>query len=566
MKDLVLVAINAKYIHTNLAVRVLKAQLLEFEIEILEMSINDSMHRIVQQLMDINTKVIGFSCYIWNIEIVFKVAEIIKKAKPTVQIMLGGPEVSFDGKALLEAYSFCDFIIQGEGENKLQQFMNNRQNLAEISGLCFRDENGIVWENPDDKSLALNDLTFAYFQNDLESLKHKIIYYETMRGCPFSCSYCLSSVNNGVKMLPLERVYDELDFFIQAGVKQVKLVDRTFNCNLRRTKDIFRYLIKCGGTTNFHFEMTGDLIDDEMILLLKNAPSGLIQFEIGIQSTDPITLKAIGRKISLTQTEKNVKKLLEAQNIHIHLDLIAGLPYETYLVFKSSFNRVIALFPNMLQLGFLKCLKGTRIRKEGDIHDYQYTSFPPYEIISNKYISSKELYQLRQIEVLVDRYFNSGAFKHSMRFIIETNLFDTPFNFFEQFSFYWAEQGYYDIGKSKEQLYGIIADFCEKHQKCQLLKEYLKFDFLTNGNLRLPSGMVDNSPKKEWIFEFLKVPQHIETYLSEFINTAPKKIYNQVKFQNFSQPFMERMFDEASVDVNKRSLLLFTEKSYQVVT
>lgn len=570
MKDLVLVAINAKYIHTNLAVRSLKAQLPNFDVEILEMSINDPLHRIVKLLLDQDTKRIGFSCYIWNMEIVLKLAEVIKKAKPQVQIIFGGPEVSFDGAALLEAHHFCDLIIQGEGEGKLQMLLKNenvdvQNGLGSIPGLCYRHRSGEIIENPDVPPIPLNQFVFPYLNIDMTSLDHKIIYYETMRGCPFSCSYCLSSAKQGLNMLSLDRVFSELDFFIRAGVKQVKLVDRTFNCDQGRAKAIFSYLIKQGGETNFHFEMTGDLIDDEMIALLATAPPGLIQFEIGVQSTAPATLSAIGRKISVSRTEEHVKKLLNQQNIHIHLDLIAGLPYESYAVFKESFNQVIALNPDMLQLGFLKCLKGTRIREEADIHDYNYASFPPYEIISNQYISAAELYRLRQIEVLVDRYFNSGAFKQSLAFIFAAQIYSTPFDFFEAFSFYWDSQGYYDVGKSKEQLFGILKEFFNDHQKSQLIGEWLKFDFLSQGNLRLPTGIVDDSPVKEWVFEFLKDPQNIETYLDDFINLAPKKIYTQVKFQYFSAAFLSRLTGTALSPADKPGLMVFSAAGFSII-
>lgn len=566
MKDLVLVAINAKYIHSNLAVRSLKAQLPDFDVEILEMSINDPLHRIIKLLLDLDTKRIGFSCYIWNMELILKLAEVIKKAKPQIQIIWGGPEVSFDGLALLKARLFCDLIIQGEGEAKLKALLANDDpdDLSTIPGLCYRNRSGELIENPDTEPVSLNQLVFPYLNIDMDSLDHKIIYYETMRGCPFSCSYCLSSAKQGLNMLSLDRVFAELAFFIRTGVKQVKLVDRTFNCDLGRAKAIFSFLINQGGDTNFHFEMTGDLIDDEMIALLKTAPPGLIQFEIGVQSTAIATLSAIGRKISVTRTEEHVKKLLAQQNIHIHLDLIAGLPHESYEVFRASFNQVIALDPDMLQLGFLKCLKGTRIRKESGIHDYQYASFPPYEIISNKYISADELYQLRQIEVLVDRYYNSGAFKDSLAFIFATRIYDTPFDFFEAFSSYWDRQGYYDVGKSKEQLFGILQDFFTDHQEFQLIGEWLKFDFL-NQNLRLPDGMDDSSPDKEWIFEFLKQPQNIETYLGDFINLAPKKIYTQVKFQYFSAAFLDRLTGAALSSEDKPGLMVFSAAGASII-
>lgn len=566
MKDLVLVAVNAKYIHTNLAVRSLKAQLPDFNVDILEMSINDPLHRIIKLLLDQDTRRIGFSCYIWNMEMVLKLTEVIKKARPQVQIIWGGPEVSFDGVALLEDHLCCDLIVKGEGEGKLKALLaaDDPAAFSKIPGLCYRSQGGQIVDNPEADPIPLTQLVFPYQNLELAELKHKIIYYETMRGCPFACSYCLSSATRGVNSLSLERVFAELNFFIEAGVKQVKLVDRTFNCDLGRAKAIFAFLIKRGGQTNFHFEMTGDLIDEAMIDLLGTAPPGLIQFEIGVQSTAPTTLAAIGRKISVSKTEAHVKKLLAAANIHIHLDLIAGLPHESYAVFKTSFNQVMALKPDMLQLGFLKCLKGTRIREEAERHGYQYASFPPYEIIGNQYIKAEELYQLRQIEVLVDRYFNSGAFKHSLAYLFRARLYDTPFDFFEAFSAYWDCRGYYDVGKSQEQLFVILHDFFKDHDESQLMGEWLKFDWLSQ-HLRLPAGMVDASPDKAWIFEFLKEPQNVATYLGDFVNQAPKKIYTQVKFQYFSPAFMRQLAGEYEAADDQPGLMVFWGPGFKII-
>ncbi|MBC3797979.1 B12-binding domain-containing radical SAM protein [Acetobacterium tundrae] len=568
MKDLVLVAINAKYIHTNLAVRSLKAQLTQFDVKIIELSINDSLHRIVQHLLATESKIYGFSCYIWNMELILKLAEIVKKARPHSKILLGGPEVSFDSQVLLSDYCFVDLIIQGEGETKLGKLLEaeDTENIFhQIPGLCFRNQLGGINTNLDEKPILLDRLSFPYAQEDLPKLENKIIYYETMRGCPFSCSYCLSSTIHGVEMLSLKRVFKEIDFFINASVKQVKLVDRTFNCDMKRAKAIFRHLIFRGGKTNFHFEMTGDLIDDEMVRILKEASPGLIQFEIGVQSTDSTTLEAIGRKISLTKTEENVQKLLANKNIHIHLDLIAGLPFETYDIFKTSFNRIIALEPDMLQLGFLKCLKGTRIRFEEQIHEYKYTKFPPYEIISNKYISCDEIYRLRDIEMLVDRYFNSGSFKRTMSYILKKKLFKSSFDFFESFSYFWTTHGYYDAGKSRDQLFEILLEFFKICDLGEQLAEWVKFDFLNLGTMKIPEYMKDTAPEKEWLFDFLKSPANIARYLPEYINLPAKKIFAKVKFQRFSSEFIHHLTGIAISENNSDRLIIFKEKTYQLM-
>jgi len=568
VKDLVLVAVNAKYIHTNLAVRSLKAQLPDYKVEIVELSINDSIHRIVEHLLATDGKLFGFSCYIWNMEVMLKITELLKKSKPEVQIILGGPEVSFDSQEMLSTIPWIDFIIAGEGEASLEKLLlsiDDETRLEQIPGLWFRTSLGSVEHGPQEISLNLNALTFPYASENLLELKNKIIYYETMRGCPYRCSYCLSSGNHGVQTFALERVFKEIDFFISLGMKQVKLVDRTFNFDIKRAKAIFNHIINRGGNTNFHFEMTGDLLDDELISLLKKASPGLIQFEIGVQSTDSRTLQAIDRKTDLTRLEVNVKTILDSKNIHLHLDLIAGLPYETYAVFKTSFNRTIALKPDMLQLGFLKCLKGTRIRREGDLHHYTYTSFPPYEIISNAYISSVELYRLRNIEILVDRFFNSGGFSHSLDYLFRTSIFASPFDFFESFSDYWMDQGYFDLGKSREQLYEIFLDFLKPLPEDGLVQELIKFDYLSQGTSHIPCFFEDTSPEKAWIFEFLKDVKNVAAYLPEFVGVPAKKIYTQVKFQRFDHDLSSYLNSSASSPEKTPSLVVFHNGQFKFI-
>ncbi|WP_050741185.1 B12-binding domain-containing radical SAM protein [Acetobacterium bakii] len=569
MKDLVLVAVNAKYIHTNLAVRSLKAQLPDFKVEIVELSINDSIHRIVEHLLATDGKLFGFSCYIWNMELMLKITELLKKSKPEARIILGGPEVSFDSKEILNTTPWIDFIIAGEGETSLKKLLlsiDDESSLNKIPGLWFRNNQDCVASGPPEIPMDLNALTFPYVSDELLALKNKIIYYETMRGCPYRCSYCLSSANQGVRTLSLERVFKEIDFFIALEMKQVKLVDRTFNFDMKRAKAIFSYIIARGGNTNFHFEMTGDLLDDELVALLKEAAPGLIQLEIGVQSTDSTTLQAIDRKTDLTRLEVNVKSILDSENIHLHLDLIAGLPYESYAIFKTSFNRTIALKPDMLQLGFLKCLKGTRIRDEGDLHQYTYTSFPPYEVISNAYISSQELYRLRNIEILVDRFYNSDGFRHSLGYLFEQDIFTSPFDFFESFSDYWTTQGYFDIGKSKEQLYAILLDFLKPFSGDGMVQELIKFDYLKQGNSHIPCFFEDTSPEKEWIFEFLKDVENVAAYLPEFIGIPAKKIFTQVKFQRFASNFSSYLNSSDSSPEKKPSLGVFHNGQFKFIT
>jgi radical SAM superfamily enzyme YgiQ (UPF0313 family) len=565
MNDLVLVALNAKYIHTNLAVRSLKAQISDAKVSIIEMSINDPLHQIVHHILRSQGNIIGFSCYIWNMELILKVSQMIKQANPDVKILMGGPEVSFDGKELLTQYPWLDYIIAGEGEESVKLLLkanNDKNTLLQIPGLSFRTEKNEIFEGALEQAMVLDTLEFPYSKEGIMTIKDKIIYYETMRGCPFKCSYCLSSIGKGVRTFSLERVYKEIDFFIDLEIKQVKLVDRTFNFDIKRAKAIFKYIIKRGGNTNFHFEMTGDLLDTEMIELLKEAKPGLIQFEIGVQSTDNKTLEAIHRKSNLDLLRENVTKILDYKNIHVHLDLIAGLPFESYDVFKKSFNETIIIKPDMLQLGFLKCLKGTQIRKENAIHDYQFMEFPPYEVISNAYISSLELYRLRNIEVLVDRYYNCDGFSYSLTEIFTNGIFLSPFDFFEKFSDYWLEQGYYDLGKSKIQLYEILNTFLRKTTGNNNFEAVLKFDFLMMGHKHISNIFTDRSPDKEWIFEFLKNSENIDRYLPEFRQIAPKKIYTQLKFQSFILDELSFLGDEKLGTNHTKCLVIFYEHTF----
>ncbi|MEG0377584.1 MAG: DUF4080 domain-containing protein, partial [Eubacterium sp.] len=503
MKKIVLVGVNAKYIHTNLAIRSLKKATQRDDVILCEVTINDQIHNITEKLLHFDADAYGFSCYIWNMEMIVKIGEVLKKSKPECYIFWGGPEVSYDSGLLLEKYTFVDYILAGEGEGVFLEFLEALEkgdsHSLECMGGSQRKTLSIV-EN-------LDDLRFPYSEHDIEVCKGKIIYYESMRGCPFKCSYCLSSTLKTVRFLPLARVFKEIDFFIDRGVKQVKFVDRTFNVNLKRTKTLIAYLIKRGGHTNFHFEISGDLLDDELIDLIGQAPKGLMQFEIGVQSTDENTLAAITRKTDLEKIRLNVCRLIKIGNCHVHMDLIAGLPYESYNVFKKSFNETIDIKPDMLQLGFLKLLKGTKIRDEKEEHGYAFTSFPPYEVISNQYISAKELVRLKNIETLLERYYNSGDFKLSLNYIFGEKLYGTPFDFFEKYADFWLAKGYYEVGKSKDQLYEILINYMREtvlESKVMLIIELIKFDYLNNGCRSLPAFFENNTLRKEEAFDFLK--------------------------------------------------------------
>lgn len=396
----ILTTLNAKYIHSSLALRDLKAYSNANypDVALLEFTINDSLDSVISSLAEKKPGLLGFSCYIWNIRPTLDVIDSMKKVLPDCKILLGGPEVSYDGVDIMEANPLIDFIVVGEGEETFKELMDSLTedlDMAAVDGLIWRNGDKVI-QNPSRDPISLDSVPFAY-EKGIQSLENKIIYYETSRGCPYKCQYCLSSTTGRVRFLNLDRVMKELAWFVQSGVKQVKLVDRTFNCNPFRTKEIFRYLIQLGGKTNFHFEMAGDLIDEEMLEIIKTAPVGMFQFEIGIQSTKEDTLNAIQRRTDISKIEYAVSQLIEMDNIHIHLDLIAGLPEEDICSLAQSINQVLSLKPHKLQLGFLKLLKGSGLRVNAEKYSYLYTTYPPYEVLSSHVLSFSELSLVKKI-------------------------------------------------------------------------------------------------------------------------------------------------------------------------
>ncbi|WKY45843.1 DUF4080 domain-containing protein [Eubacteriaceae bacterium ES2] len=584
MNDLTLVAINAKYPHTNLAVRYLREAVSGFQLEIYEGSVNDSIHGMVDRLLDMDGKIYGFSCYIWNIEIVHKLAEIIKKARPEAIILFGGPEVSYEGESIAKHYPYVDAVITGEGEAPLKDFLFSLSSGKEIisdkiilaESFDHHTANTLQGNIESEKLIELdsNQIKFPYSVDELRALQNRIIYYETMRGCPYNCSYCLSSADKKLQVRNLELVLNEIDIFFAADVKQVKLVDRTFNCLPDRAMTIFDHIVKKGrqklrdkkAYPNFHFELTGDYIPDQMIDILKKAPVGLLQFEIGVQSTCDKTLKAIGRSISFSEISRNVERLLKAKNIHIHLDLIAGLPYESFEIFKKSFNDVYMLQADMLQLGFLKGLKGTRIWEESYIHGYSFADFSPYEIIRNNYLEASELYVLRNMESLLDRYYNSGYFETVLNYIlIEENILN-PFEFFFRFCTWWKKKGYFQIGVSKENLYALLYEFvnCEKMIASQIFEDALAFDFIVNNQQKMPDFLKVKQLDKQKIFNLIE-NENYQHYFLEFSGLATKKIFNRIKVVEFDCSFCEYLFGKNQSHgaiKDTKALVLFTPEQY----
>ena len=480
---ILLTTLNAKYIHSNLAIKYLYAASGEARdsIELREFTINQENDLIYAELMRCETDLIGFSCYIWNIERILELADTIKKASPETKILLGGPEVTYRAEQILHENPSVDMILTGEGEeafpkllrvlfeeagegSKFQQETDANAisdferalGLYGIDGLAFRKEDTVI-VNSSSEAVDFEKVPFPYLYLSCDA--DKIIYYESSRGCPFRCIYCLSSLEKDVRPLPLDRVKQDLRYFLYKGIRQVKLVDRTFNYDKERAAEIFRFLMDADNkTTNFHFELCGELLDEEMIDLLAGARPGLFQFEIGVQTTNPETLKAVRRTSDFRKLSSNVKRIRAKDNIHLHLDLIAGLPYEGIEAFRKSFNDVYSLRPHVLQLGFLKLLPGTPIRRHADEYGYLYRDKAPYEVIANRFISAKELVRLKMIETVLDRFYNRGGFSETLEFAGE-ELSMSPFDFYEEFAIFYYKKGFQISPQSKENLYRVLAEY-----------------------------------------------------------------------------------------------------------
>lgn len=478
---ILLVSFNAKYIHSSLALRLIEGYCQDYKqyLEVLELTINHEMHDIIKEIYKKQPDVLGLSCYIWNMDMIEELIPILKKVLPHTKIVLGGPEVSYNSEALFEKLPI-DLVIENEGEETwyeyLKHLVDKDLSLSTIKGLLFRDEKGQVVRNASRPLMNLNDLPFVY--DDLSGLEHKIIYYEASRGCPFNCQYCLSSIEKGVRFMALERVLEELQYFIDEKVKQIKFVDRTFNTRKNFACAIWKYIIEHdNGYTNFHFEIAAELLDDDCLEVLKDARPGLIQFEIGVQSTNMDVLTVIDRKMPFEDIKEIALKIKALGNIHQHLDLIAGLPYEDYRSFRRSFNDVISLRPEQFQLGFLKLLKGSGLRKNADKYGIIYNPKAPYEVLYTNALSFKELLMLHGIEEMVERYYNSERFKHTLEYLY--TLFDSPFDFYEALARFWEENEYDKIPYKKSAYYTLLVPFAKGLQGINLvlLKELIKFDW-----------------------------------------------------------------------------------------
>ena len=500
-----LCGINAKYIHTNLAILSLQAYAREKgekEILIREYTINHYVDDILQDLYEAEADVIIFSCYIWNIDFVTELAEEYKKIAPHCSIWAGGPEVSYDSRQFLADNPAVDLVMRGEGEETFyrltESFDGSISSIPEFPGIAVRREKGLPVDYGMAPMMDMDRIPFVY--DDFSAFEHKILYYETSRGCPFSCSYCLSSLDKRVRFRSMSLVKRDLDAFLAAGVAQVKFVDRTFNCDIGRAKDIWTYLTQHdNGVTNFHFEISSDILDQDCIDLFRKMRPGLIQLEIGVQSTNPPTLDAIRRHMDLEKLFLRVDQVHALGNIHQHLDLIAGLPHEDYERFSYSFDDVYAHKPDQLQLGFLKVLKGTRMMEESGDHEIRYRGCSPYEVLSTRWLSYRDVIALKGIEELVELYYNSGQYNHTLSYVVP--MFERPFLFYQSFSRYYRGKELHKRNHNRLQKYEILRDFLKSQDmEMPLLDEIILYDLYLRENVKgRPSWAPDILPyKKMW--------------------------------------------------------------------
>lgn len=523
---ILLAACNAKYIHSNLAVYNLKSCSGEYSSRVVvkEYTINQIRDDILKDIYLEQPDVICFSCYIWNISFVRELVPDLKKILPQVEFWAGGPEVSYDAVEFLKKNPAFFGVMVGEGEETFHELAGyyierKPETLSEIRGVAFRDENkdrNIVhtgWR----ELMDLSKVPFAY--SNLTEFKNRIIYYESSRGCPFSCSYCLSSIDKKLRFRDIELVKKELQFFIDNKVPQVKFVDRTFNCKHDHAMEIWRYITEHdNGITNFHFEISADLLRAEELALMKTMRPGLIQLEIGVQSTNPQTIKAIRRTMDFEKLKGIVEQIHSFGNIHQHLDLIAGLPYEGYDSFHKSFCDVYALHPEQFQLGFLKVLKGSHMMEMTGEYQILYKDREPYEVLSTAWLTYGEILRLKMVESMVEVYYNSGQFKNTLVFL--EKYFDDPFRMYEALGRFYEKKGYSEISHSRMRRYEILMEFAGEQKEIppEALSDVMLLDLYLRENLKSrPSFASDQKPYERQIWDYRKakkIPKtaHIEVF------------------------------------------------------
>lgn len=559
MKKVILAALNAKYIHSNLALRYLSRfqnNNQKHHVETMEFTINQRLDFIAEELFRKQPDVVLFSCYIWNVEMLRQLCPILKKIMPDCVIGFGGPEVSYESETFLRENPAVDFVMRGEGELVFTKYLEhldagNPATLGEIESLTYR-QGDEIFSTPQMHSMDLALLPFPY-EDDFSDVQNQIIYYESSRGCPYHCGYCLSSVENGVRFVPLDKVLPDLQKFLDKNVPQVKFIDRTFNCKKSHAMAIWKYLHEHdNGVTNFHFEITADLIDQETIDFLKTVRKGLFQFEIGVQSTNPQTIRAINRNVDFAALSEIVQQIKDGGNIHQHLDLIAGLPYEDYDSFGRSFNDVYALHPEQLQLGFLKVLKGSMLHQKQKEFEIVYHDTAPYEVLTTHELPYADTLRLKYVEEMVETYYNSGRFLNTLAYLVP--LYESPFAFFEALSQFWVGENYHYLGLSKMGLFDVLWRFVEQNPKVdkRKLQWEMKFDIALHEKPKKLPAWLTVTNEEQWhdkVFAFYGNPALWQKCLPHY--KSNKEAIRQTHLEVFGDEKQKAVL----FDYGKRDLL-----------
>ena len=548
---ILLTAVNAKYIHSNPAVYSLRAYAGEKpgrEIQIAEYTINHRREDILADIYRHQPDMIGISCYIWNWTMVSSLLPELPKILPDVEIWLGGPEVSYNPETLLEQYPMVRGIMVGEGEETFKELIDKEKPLEEIAGIVYRGEQ-IIRTKPRELT-DISRLPFLY--GNLEQFENKIIYYESSRGCPYRCSYCLSSIDKKVRLRNLETVKKELQFFLDHKVKQVKFVDRTFNCNHEHAMEIWRYLLEHdNGVTNFHFEIEGDILSEEELAILAKMRPGLAQMEIGVQTFNPQTLREIRRTTNMDKLCAVVEQIHKGHNIHVHLDLIAGLPYEDFESFQESFNAVYRMHPEQLQLGFLKVLKGAYMHDMTEPYELRYLDTPPYEVLSTKWLPYEKVLQLKEVEEMVETYYNSNQFTYTLRFLEQ--IFESPFALYQALAVFYKEKGYFLQVPARGYRYQVLLEFAmttAMKEKESLIKEALTYDLYLRENVKSrpefapePETAEEQAAYKKWQRILYEKETQERTYLPDYTEYDSRQLAKMTHLELFHYPVWEEKPD-----------------------
>ena len=548
-----LTAVNAKYIHSNLAIYSMKAYAEQkgcpgAEIQLAEYTINQQQDGILRGIYEKKPDLLCFSCYIWNISFVRELIRDVKKILPKTRIWVGGPEVSYDAEDFLKEMPQVTGVICGEGEETFWEVVRayarwekqeqEPKALGDIPGVMYRDGKNLIFTGNRD-ILNMDELVFPY--ENLSLFEHKIIYYESSRGCPFSCSYCLSSIDKKLRFRSISLVKKELQFFLDHQVPQVKFVDRTFNCKKEHAMEIWKYIKEHdNGITNFHFEIAADLLTEEEIGLIAAMRPGLIQLEIGVQSTNERTLQEIRRKTSFQEICKKVRAVAEGENVHQHLDLIAGLPYEDYKSFQKSFCDVYALRPQQLQLGFLKVLKGAYMEEMADAYGCVYKSKEPYEVLKTKWLTYGEISRLKGIEEMTEVYYNSGQFFYTLEALVKE--FPDAFTMYEELADFYKRKGYFAVSHARISRYEILREFLQEKgiQYLEFYDQLMVLDLYARENLKTrPSWAMDLKPYKRQIQAFYAKEEEQPEILKDYQGYQARQMEKMTHLEVFTYNVLE---------------------------